>query len=133
MDCYSRALELFSARDNRHDRSMALSNLGLIYQSKGEFSLAEDYLQKSLEARDEPMRLGRPASSSPWALTAQLKGDWELPRNILSRLPRPLKIWETCTAFLWRKTIWEIFTRIGRQTQGHFMLQPEPGCQACSK
>ena len=36
-----------------------------------------------------------------------------MPRIILSRLPRLLKIWEICMVFLWRKTIWEIFTRIG--------------------
>ncbi|MFZ2472462.1 MAG: tetratricopeptide repeat protein, partial [Methanothrix sp.] len=77
LDCYIRALDVFRELGNEQGQSQTRANLGLIYQSKGEFSLAEDYLQKSLAARDGADVAGGAGIKLSLGLTAQCKGDWD--------------------------------------------------------
>ena len=77
LNCYNRALEIFSQLGNEQGLSQTEANLGLIYQSKGELTLAEDYFQKSLAARDGADVPGAAGIKLSLGLTAQLKGDWD--------------------------------------------------------
>ncbi len=77
LNFYRRALEIFSELGNEQGKYQTEANLGLIYQSKGEFSLAEDYLQKSLAARDGTDVAGEAGIKLSLGLTAQCKGDWD--------------------------------------------------------
>ena len=56
--------------------------MGLIYQSKGDFSLAQEYFQKSIAAREQlGDELGAATAKLNLGLVLQLKGEWDLAKS----------------------------------------------------
>ncbi|HPS91566.1 MAG TPA: tetratricopeptide repeat protein [Methanothrix sp.] len=85
LSAYHRALEIFSEMGNEQGRYQTQANLGLVYQRKGELSLAEEYLQKSLVARDGSDMAGEASIKLSLGLTAQCKGEWDRAQDYLEQ------------------------------------------------
>jgi len=85
LSAYHRALDIFSEMGNEQGRYQTQANLGLVYQRRGEFALAEEYLQKSLAARDGSDMAGEASIKLSLGLTVQCKGEWDRAQDYLEQ------------------------------------------------
>ena len=85
LDSYRRALDIFTELGSEQGKYQTQANLGVVYQHMGEFSLAEEYLQKSLAARGGTDMAGEASIKLSLGLTAQCKGEWDYARDYLEQ------------------------------------------------
>ena len=134
LSTYHRALEIFSELDNEQGRYQTQANLGLVYQRRGEFSLAEEYLQKSLAARDGGDMAGEASIKLSLGLTAQCKGEWDRAQEYLEQAAAAFEDLGDLHGYsLAAEQSGKSAYRLWRHRQSHFMLQPEPGCETRRK
>jgi len=73
----------FDSLGNKQGSSQTQSNLGLIYQRKGDLSLAQDYFQKSIDAKEElGDDQGVATTKLNLGLVLQIKGEWDLAKSL---------------------------------------------------